>query len=88
MCLVWFALGCYGFYVIFIADTHRPMPAAPVMQQPIIIQIVPTSNDKACTLETDQSDRRDVASISLDDWNILKRDVDAAIAETKASSEG
>jgi hypothetical protein len=88
MCLVWFALGCYGFYVIFIADTHRPMPAAPVKQQPIIIQIAPTSNDKACTLETDQSDRRDVASISLDDWNILKRDVDAAIAETKASSEG
>eukprot|EP00984_Skeletonema_dohrnii_P011672 scaffold4681_cov72-Skeletonema_dohrnii-CCMP3373.AAC.1 len=80
MCLLWAALGCYGFYMLFIAETHAPMTAAQV--QPIVIQIASTSNqglNNACTLETDQSDRHDVASISLDDWKELKHDVDAAI---------
>ena len=84
-CLLWVALGCYGFYVIFIAETHHSIPAAQVMQQPIVIQIASTSNqlmNNGCTLETDQSDRRNVASISLDDWNELKHDVDAAIEQT------
>eukprot|EP00984_Skeletonema_dohrnii_P030836 scaffold22661_cov157-Skeletonema_dohrnii-CCMP3373.AAC.6 len=80
MCLLWAALGCYGFYMLFIAETHAPLTAAQV--QPIVIQIASTSNqglNNACTLETDQSDRHDVASISLDDWKELKHDVDAAI---------
>jgi len=80
MCLLWAALGCYGFYMLFIAENHAPMTAAQV--QPIVIQIASTSNqglNNACTLETDQSDRHDVASISLDDWKELKQDVDAAI---------
>ncbi len=83
MCLFWAALGCYGFYLVFIAEAHAPMPAAQDMQQPIVIQIVTTSNqglNNACTVETDESDHRNVASISLDDWNELSIDVDAAIA--------
>lgn len=82
MCLLWAALGCYGFYVIFIAEAHAPMPAAQDMQRPIVIQIASTSNqasNNACIIETDHSDHRNVASISLDDWNELSRDVDAAI---------
>eukprot|EP00985_Skeletonema_marinoi_P025722 scaffold19159_cov79-Skeletonema_marinoi.AAC.1 len=87
MCLLWAALGCYGFYMLFIAETHAPMTAAQV--QPIVIQIASTSNqglNNACTLETDQSDRHDVASISLDDWKELKQDVDAAIDLIKKST--
>lgn len=86
MCLLWIALGCYGFYVIFIAETHAPMTVAQEMQRQIVIQIASTSTsnqglNNACTLESDQSDHRNgnVASISLDDWKELSRDVDAAI---------
>ena len=86
MCLFWAALGCYGFYLVFIAEAHASMPAAQDMQQPIVIQIVSTSNQgltNACALETDQSDHRNVASIGLDDWNELSRDVNAAIASVE-----
>ena len=79
MCLLWVALSCYGFYVIFIAESHLSMPAAQ-MHQPIVIQIAPQGSNNAC-YEAAQPSPRDLVSLSLDDWNELKRDVDAAIAK-------
>lgn len=79
MCLLWVALGCYGFYVIFVAEPRHLMPVAHV-NQPIVIQI---AGQGSCGYETDKPERSDVASISLDDWNELKRDVDAAIQNTE-----
>jgi hypothetical protein len=55
------------------------MPAAQ-MHQPIVIQIAPQGSNNAC-YEAAQPSPRDLVSLSLDDWNELKRDVDAAIAK-------
>jgi hypothetical protein len=79
MCLLWVALGCYGFYVIFVAEPHHLKPVAHI-NQPIVIQI---AGQGSCGYETDKPERSDVASISLDDWSALKRDVDAAIEATE-----
>jgi hypothetical protein len=79
MCLLWVGLGCYGFYVIFVAEPHHLKPVAHV-NQPIVIQI---ASQGSCGYETDKPERSDVASISLDEWNILKRDVDSAIEKTE-----
>mmetsp|Transcript_35957 Transcript_35957/g.58623 ORF Transcript_35957/g.58623 Transcript_35957/m.58623 type:complete len:644 (+) Transcript_35957:393-2324(+) len=91
MCMLWFALGCYGFYVLLIGGGHAyhsPLMPPYTMQQPsnIVIQLV-TSKSKemidACDANTNSKEcltnSDGVASISLDDWNKLKVDVDAII---------
>mmetsp|Transcript_18379 Transcript_18379/g.30121 ORF Transcript_18379/g.30121 Transcript_18379/m.30121 type:complete len:759 (+) Transcript_18379:123-2399(+) len=85
MCLLWALLGCYGFYVIFIAKTPVSMTAAQAVQRPIVIQIASKSSQDACILDTEQSDPRNVA-ISLEDWKGLAHDVNAAI-DNLAQSE-
>ncbi len=88
MCLLWAALGCYGFYVLFIAKTPVPMTAAQAVQQPIVIQIASTTRQDACTLDTDQAARHnDVVSISLEDWKDLTKDVNTAIDTAQRNNE-
>jgi len=94
MCMLWFAIGCYGFYVLVVGRGHisHPPPApANVLQQPsnVVIQLViPKSQEKidACdsNLNSEECAKKsdEVASISLDDWNKLKLDVDAIIRKS------
>ena len=91
MCLLWAALGCYGFYIIFIAETHLPsLPPSQAMQPPIVIQITTATSqglkNECNSVETQQADIGEVASISLDQWKELQRDVDVAIDQAKQSS--
>ena len=92
-CILWLALGCYGFYVIFLGGGRgfsSPLlpPLAGRQQQPnIVIQLV-TTNSQAdeCTSangETCLNKNDGVASIiTLDDWRKLKLDVDTIISQT------
>mmetsp|Transcript_21913 Transcript_21913/g.45633 ORF Transcript_21913/g.45633 Transcript_21913/m.45633 type:complete len:752 (+) Transcript_21913:158-2413(+) len=61
MCMLWFALGCYGFYILFISGRHSlstvqskiPLSASEIQQpqnQPnIIIQIVAKTQEKSAS---------------------------------------
>ena len=97
MCLLWFALGCYGFYVLVInSRTHLYYHHSPVngmqQQQPeprsnnnVVIQIV-TSTDLGGDTKSDAayaSGSNRVSTISLDDWNQMKLSVDEAIDQSK-----
>ena len=96
MCLLWFALGCYGFYVLVInSRTHLYYHHSPVngmQQQPeprsnnnVVIQIV-TSTDLGGDTKSDAayaSGSNRVSTISLDDWNQMKLSVDEAIEQSK-----
>jgi hypothetical protein len=96
MIMVWFALGCYGFYVLFLGGAKAPhmnsrsttLSFSPPtydasMQQPpsVIIQVV--VGQKLALDETRNiglnSDK--LASMSLDEWKQMTRDVEAAIRQ-------
>jgi len=95
MCMLWFALGCYGFYALFIGGGrvyHAPSSMNRMQQQPsnIVIQIV-TSKQQEVVNESDASTSKEscrsksggrVTSITLDDWNEMKLGVDKVIEQT------
>lgn len=87
--LTWFALGCYGFYVIFLGGGQLVHFNAPSMhqqlvqqqshevaQQPIIIQ-VKVGDNKASNNQLGNDSN--FASMSLDEWKKMSRDVETAI---------
>lgn len=86
MCTLWFALGCYGFYVLVLGGGHvyRPLPSLNEMKVSpnIVIQIVASKSE--CDANTDKkssfSNQNNVAAITLDEWNVMKRGVDRAVA--------
>jgi hypothetical protein len=86
MCTLWFVLGCYGFYVLVLGGGHvyRPLPSLNEMKVSpnIVIQIVASKSQ--CDANTDKkrsfSNQNNVAAITLDEWNAMKRGVDRAVA--------
>ena len=106
MAIFWFALGCYGFYALFLGGTRDVIQSSPVslttlarMQQPssIIINIVanhgrlngcnPQTSEAACLEDSSKDGNDGFSSISLDDWNQLKLDVDSAISQILGGNE-
>ena len=91
MSMLWFALGCYGFYILVLGGGHvyRSLPSPNEMRESsnIVIQIVTTLNSQDAADECDDTDRggrfvdhnRFAASITLDDWNGMKQGVDRAM---------
>ena len=91
MSVLWFALGCYGFYVLVLGGGHvyRPLPSPNEMRESsnIVIQIVTTPSSQDATDECDVTDGRGrfvdhnrlAASITSDDWNAMKLGVDRAL---------
>ena len=91
MSVLWFALGCYGFYVLVLGGGHvyRPLPSPNEMRElsNIVIQIVTTPSSQDATDECDVTDGRGrfvdhnrlAASITSDDWNAMKLGVDRAL---------
>jgi hypothetical protein len=79
----WFALGCYGFYVIFLRGRQQiHVQSSPLtsqlersQMQPIIIQVMVGENEAS-----DKSgSSSNFASMNLDDWRKMSRDVETAI---------
>lgn len=77
--ITWFALGCYGFYVIFFGEKQPiHMPRLPQHQfdigtqqtQPVIIQLM--VGDK-------KSSSSNFASMNIDEWRRMSNDVETAI---------
>ena len=93
MCMLWFALGCYGFYILVIGSkTQVYQHSLPVMngvKQPsnVVIQIVaPSRQEVQCDASGANNEvgskHNRVSTISLDDWNEMKLGVDKAIEQT------
>jgi hypothetical protein len=86
--VTWFAFGCYGFYVIFLGggqQFHVKSSLIPQQltsqqdgsqpQQPVIIQVLVGEN----TAGGKSGSSSNCASMSLDDWKQMSRDVETAI---------
>jgi len=72
MAMTWFALGCYGFYTLFLGGSSSPslLPFNNSgQQQPVVIQVVA---GKA-------SDASNFAHMSLEEWKQMSKDVESAI---------
>jgi len=88
--ILWFALGCYGFYVVFLGggNTLQLSPFAPLsemQQQPspaIVIQLVVGQNEEGELDDGSCVVSKATPTISLDNWNKMKLDVDKVIRQT------
>jgi hypothetical protein len=90
MCMIWFALGCYGLYILASGGwrIYQPLPILNnKVQHPsnIVIQIVTTESKQianACDAAGGNGavhDNDKVASITWDEWNKMKLGVERAI---------
>ncbi|KAL3783977.1 hypothetical protein HJC23_013357 [Cyclotella cryptica] len=89
----WFALGCYGFYVLFLGGGKAPHlnsrsttlspPFDAYMQQPpsIIIQVVVGQSKAPDNDRNIGSNSERLASMTLEEWKQMALDVDAAIRQ-------
>ena len=93
LCMLWFALGCYGFYVLVVRERHiwrSPFMQPRTPQQPpsVVIQVISSRGQAkdVCDRSADWNEctqrNNGIASITTNDWNKLKLDVDAAIGLT------
>lgn len=94
--MIWFALGCYGFYVLFLGggkEAHlnsssktlsfTPPPFDPSMQQPssVIIQVLVGQNKALDEKRNMGLDSDRLASMSLEEWKQMTLDVEATIRQ-------
>ena len=89
MCMLWFALGCYGFYILVLGSKaqvyQHPLPTMNGIQQPsnVVIQIVaPSHQEVQCDASGTSNENTGISTITLDDWNEMKLGVDRAIQQT------
>ena len=90
--LTWFALGCYGFYVIFLGGEKSPHVPSHLMhqhlsstkadmtlqhRQPVIVQVMVGESKTSDDHKSGSSSN--FASMSLDEWKKMSRDVETAI---------
>ncbi|KAL3764712.1 hypothetical protein ACHAWU_001542 [Discostella pseudostelligera] len=93
MCMTWFALGCYGLYILVSGGgghINQYLPFPNKMQHPsnIVIHIT-TSEDQEFTNECDATrgkesnsqQNKKVASITWEEWNEMKLGVERAIGK-------
>ena len=87
--LTWFALGCYGFYIIFLDGerTHhintqfsssQQFDRSLHQQQPVIIQVM-VGESKTSDDHRFSGSSSNFASMSLDEWKKMSQDVETAI---------
>jgi len=103
MCMLWFALGCYGFYVLVIggnsssAQVYHPPNEIMPQQPPVVIQIVTQASPQEIANQCDDatadneasagSKYNRVSTISLDDWQEMKLGVDQAIEQATTEEQ-
>ncbi len=87
MCMMWFALGCFGLYILVSGGGHNihQLPEFKnKMQHPsnIVIQIMSSDNQECDATQNKDlglKKNKEVASISWEEWNEMKLGVEKAI---------
>ncbi|KAL9180193.1 hypothetical protein ACHAXT_008163 [Thalassiosira profunda] len=82
MCTLWFALGCYGFYVLVIGGGQAPALFSKEQQPNVVIQLVGAGGQEGAGECNANSESGGVASLTLEDWKKLQRDVDKIMSQT------